>query len=99
MKFLLEALLVTLFHFIPLYSTLYISVDEKNDGQFETADEMIEGAYSLKKISASGVLTNKQIQASSTKVLASNIMTENLGARPRTARSSVRPSGIDSPTE
>ena len=94
MKFLLEALLVTLFHFIPLYSTLYISVDEKNDGQFETADEMIEGAYSLKKISASGVLT-KQIQASSTKVLASNIMTENLGARPRTAR----PSGIDSPTE
>ena len=99
MKFLLEALLVTLFHFIPLFSTLYISVDEKNDGQFETADEMIEGAYSLKKISASGVLTNKQIQASSTKVLASNIMIENLGARPRTARPSVRPSGIDSPTE
>lgn len=98
MKILFEALFVILFHFIPLYSTL--SVEENNDVQLESASEMIQTAYELKKISALGVISPKRMKkASSTKVLESDIAIEDLGIKPRTARPSVLPSGIHPPTK
>lgn len=98
MKIQFEALLVILFHFIPLYSTL--SVEENNDVQLETASEMIQKACELKKISALGVISPKRIKkASPTKVLESDIVIEDLGTKPRTAGPSVLPSGIHPPTK